>query len=477
MNSMYSDITSLTDSYNGSHYKLYPNGTTEVSGYFEARSNSEFQNISFFGMQYFLKEYMCELAGHLSVADLELAEKSWNRHGLPFNLEAWEILQDEFDGYLPVEIQAVPEGSWIPKGNVLAQMRNTDPRFPWLTTWLETMLVQNLWYPCTVATISKEVKIMMKQYLRDTGCENVDQVLPFMLHDFGFRGASSFETACKGGAAHLTNFLGTDTFAALDFIETYYTDWNNSKDDVSNGFSIPASNHAVITSWGGPEHEDAAFQNLLDQYLAPGKTVACVSDSYNLWRAIDSFGTKFKDQIVNSGGRLVVRPDTGNPVEITLLAIERLMKHFGYTVNSKGYRVLPSCIRLIWGDGIKPASIEQVLHALKISNIAAENITFGMGSGLLQEVNRDMGNFAFKVNEIVVDGIRRPVSKNPATGVVKASKAGRQALVMHMGEYWTVPESGLGNRQNLLRTVYKDGEILIDEYFSIIRERANESIY
>jgi nicotinamide phosphoribosyltransferase len=308
---------------------------------------------------------------------------------------------------------------------------------------------------------------MMKKYLEETGCENIDGVLPFMLHDFGFRGASSLESACIGGAAHLTNFFGSDTYSSMDWISEYYGD-----DLKMWGYSIPASNHAVITSW---ENESDAFQNVLDQYLGKDKIVACVSDSYDFYKAIDTWGTKFKKQIEESGGRLVVRPDSGSPVYVSISAIQKLMEYFGYTTNYKGYKVLPNHVRVIWGDGINPARIEEVLYAMQGAELASENIVFGMGAALLQQVDRDVCSFAFKVNEIVSDGIRRPVFKNPVTGRGKASKAGRQALVIEDWKYKTIPEAHLGDRDNILRTVFRDGKLLIDDSFDVIRERANEN--
>ena len=391
--------------------------------------------------------------------NIDKAEYYWKLHGLSFNREGWEQIKEL--GYLPIEIQAVPEGSFIPKDNVLVQVRNTDPRFSWLVTWLETILVQAVWYPSTVATNSKYCKIMMKEYLKDTGCENIDGVLPFMLHDFGFRGASSLESAMIGGAAHLTNFMGTDTFPALDLIRNYYNGENV-------GFSIPASNHAVITAW---ENEEDAFQNVLDHYLKEGTVVACVSDSYDFYKAMEMWGTKFKDQIINSGGRLTCRPDSGNPEDVSLAGIESLMKNFGYTVNNKGYKVLPNCVRLIWGDGINRNKINEVLYYLAGHDIAAENIVFGMGAALLQQMDRDTCSFAFKINEVVQNGVSRPVCKHPITTRHKASKAGRQSLI-YDGGYKTILEKDIINKENILRTIFKNGKLLIDDDFETIRKRA-----
>lgn len=439
---------------------MYPPGMTEGSGYIECRDNSEYENVSFFGLQYIIKRFLMQ--EDLTKLDIDYAEKRWNLHGEPFNRAGWERIKEL--GYYPIEIEAVPEGYWIPKGNVLMQMRSTDPLCYWLPTWLETKFVQ-LWYPTIVATRDKYNKFMLRKYLEETGCTRIEAVLPFMLHDFGYRGCPCDEAAAIGGAAHLTNFLGTDTFVACDFVRDYYG-------MEMAGFSIPASNHAVITAWGR-DFEDEAFQNILDKYLKPGAIVACVSDSYDIYRAIDSWGNKFREQIMNSGGRLVIRPDSGNPENVLLACLNKLFKYFGYTLTPTGHKLLPDCIRMIWGDGLNPKAIDNILYYLASNGIAAENVAFGMGSAMLQEVKRDMISMAFKLNEKVDNGLRLPVQKSPVTGKGKASKPGRQALVTCDGYTFTIPESQLGKRKNLLRPVFRNGELLVNDNFEIIRKRAN----
>ena len=457
-----------TDSYNDSHYLMYPDNTQSISGYMEPRSNSIFNRVMFFGLQYYIKEYLLDIEDQMTQKNVLKAERAWNAHGLPFNRTAWEALRDDLDCKLPVEIQAVAEGSWVHKDNVVIQMQSTDEQFFWLPTWLETTLVQN-WFPCTVATSDKDLKLVIEDYLIKTGCENIDAVLPFMVHDFGFRGASSYETACIGGAAHLVNFMGSDTFPAILFINEYYSKLADS--ERMWGYSIPASNHAVITAWGKPKEFDA-YQHIINTFLKEGKLVACVSDSYDFWAAIDAWGTQFRAQIIKSGGRLVVRPDSGDPVDISVQALLKLMGYFGYTLTKTGFKLLPNCIRLIWGDGTNPAIIERVLRAMADNGLAAENIVFGMGAALLQKVDRDMCIFAFKINEEIVNGKCMAVNKNPVTGRGKASKPHRLALVIRDGRYVTIPEAELGNEENQLLTVFKNGELLIDWDFEEIRERA-----
>jgi nicotinamide phosphoribosyltransferase len=477
---MLSDVSNIlydTDSYNGSHFKMYPLGTTEVSGYVEPRMNSEHNDIAVYGLQYQLKEYLSSHTQRdLSQQNVNKAKRAWENHGLPFNLQAWEILRDELDGKLPIEIQSVPEGFYLPKGNVMMQVRNTDSRFYWLPTWLETTLVQ-VWYPCNVCTISKEVMIDMYRALQETGCEDIWAVLQFMLHDFGFRGAPCREAAYIGGSAHLVNFWGTDTFAAMRFIDEYYVNSNKFPGEIPTwGYSIPASNHAVIMAFGGVVYEPKAFRHILQTYLKENGIVACVSDTYNLFRALDIWGTEFRDMILNSKGRLVVRPDSGDPTIIAPKAILKLMGYFGYTENAMGYKVLPTCIRLIWGDGTNPAIIKQVLKVLKDNKIAAENIVFGMGAGLLQKHDRDTCSIAFKINERVVNGERKGAQKDPETGHYKASKIGRLALIDYYGKPTTIPEVDLGNYENLLVPTYRNGELLVDWDFREIRDRAKASV-
>jgi nicotinamide phosphoribosyltransferase len=257
--------------------------------------------------------------------------------------------------------------------------------------------------------------------------------------------------------------MGTDTFIALDLIREYYGM------DMA-GYSIPALEHSCVIAW---ENEDDAYQNVLNVYLKENSIVACVSDSTDFKRVNVNWGTKFKEQIEKSGGRVVVRHDSGNPLYNSIDAIKTLLENFGYTINSKGFKVLPNCVRFIWGDGTNYEIIDSTLYALMGSEIASENMVFGMGGGLLQRVDRDLCSFAFKINEVVQDDVRRSVYKHPVTGKGKASKPGRQALILEDGQYRTIPERELGERKNILRTVFKDGKLLIDEDFEIVRKRAN----
>lgn len=448
-----------TDSYKTSHYVQYPEGTEYVSSYIESRGG-RFEQTLFFGLQMFLKEYLLRPVGR---DDIDEAEAVCALHGVPFNRAGWDALVNTLGGRLPLEIEAVAEGSLVPTRNVLLQVVNTDPRFAWLTSYIETALLRAIWYPSTVATLSRACRELIAGYLADTADDLSG--LPFKLHDFGARGASSEETAALGGAAHLVNFMGTDTLSAVLAARRYYG-------AEMAGFSIPAAEHSTITAWGR-DGEVSAYANMLKQFAGPGKLVAVVSDSYDLYNAIDHlWGETLRDWVQQSGGTLVIRPDSGNPVEVVPEAIERLMARFGSRVNQRGYRVLPDCLRVIQGDGIALDSIGRILAAMKQRGLSADNIAFGMGGALLQQVNRDTQQFAMKASSICIAGSWRDICKAPATDPAKRSKAGRLALVREDGAYRTIARDALGTRRNELVPVYRNGELLQEWSFDEIRARA-----
>ena len=462
-----------TDSYKFSQWVQYPAGTTHVSSYIESRGGED--ESVFFGLQAFMKDY---LTTPITMADVDRAEKIVTAHGLPFNREGWEIIVNEYNGMLPVEIEAVAEGTVMPTHNVQVQVVNTDPRLWWLTSYLETALLRGVWYPSTVATKSRKMKKLIKAALEKTSDVPVEAQINFKLHDFGARGASSSETAILGGMAHLVNFMGTDTAEALVGVMEYY-----NTDEVV-GFSIPASEHSTITSWGR-ENEVKAFDNMISQFAGPGKLYACVSDSFDIYKACsDLWGTALKDKIIASRGTLVVRPDSGDPTTVPIEVLEILLEKFGYTVNSKGFKVLPPHIRVIQGDGINEKSLPIILDNLIAAGISAENIAFGMGGGLLQAWNRDTLKYAMKASALKgPDGVWRGFSKDPISDHGKKSKEGRLALVKEAGfgvaEYIrTVPEDYIWEfeAKNLLRPVFKNGVILIEDTFENIRERAREGV-
>ncbi len=438
----------LSDSYKVSHYKQYPTGTTHVYSYFESRGG-RFDEVLFFGLQYLIKKYLAGkvvtqrkideaaalYAPHFGNADL-------------FNRAGWQYILDKHDGRLPIEIKAVPEGTRVGTHNVLMTVENTDPNCFWLTNYLESLLVQT-WYGTTVATQSFKIKQRIIKALEETGDPSS---IDFKLHDFGFRGVSSVESAAIGGAAHLINFKGTDTVVALDFIEKYYP---STLGNAGFGFSIPAAEHSTITSWGR-ENEVLAYENMLTQY--PEGLVAVVSDSYDIYNACANlWGDALKEKILNRKGTLVVRPDSGIPKDIVLEITSILGEKFGYTTNEKGYKVLHPNIRVIQGDGVDYESIGEILDNLKNAGWSADNIAFGMGGALLQKLDRDTQKFAFKCSSALINGQAIDVYKDPITDQGKKSKRGRLKLVQTETGFVTKNQNEEG--KDCLITVFKNGKL------------------
>ena len=461
---MQDNIILLTDSYKVSHHVQYPKNTTKVFSYFESRGG-KFKSTVFFGLQYFIKRYLTK---PITMKDINDAASVYKEHfgtDKLFNREGWEYILREHDGFLPVRIRAVPEGSRIPTHEVLMTVENTDPKCFWLTNYLETLLSQ-VWYPTTVATLSRYTKDLIGSYLEKTGDP---ELVDFKLHDFGFRGVSSVESAGLGGAAHLVNFKGTDTIAALTFLRDYYFG------GCAEGFSIPASEHSTITSWGRA-HELDAYRNMIKQY-GDNPLYACVSDSYDIYKACSElWGSALKDEVLNANGTLVVRPDSGKPVDVVLKCLELLGEAFGTTINSKGYKVLNPKVRVIQGDGVNYEAIHDILHFMKDEGWSADNIAFGMGGGLLQKVNRDTQKFAFKCCSATVAGKEIDVYKDPVTDPGKVSKKGRLDLVLEDGVPTTVQ---LRNEQDvhphtLLRTVFDTGKVFNEQTFEEVRKASFE---
>jgi nicotinamide phosphoribosyltransferase len=453
------NILTLTDSYKLTHWKQYPPGTSNVYSYFESRGG-EYPDVVFFGLQYFIKRY---LQGRVVTLDkIREAEKITELHlgdKNLFNRKGWMHILKTHKGKLPVVIKAVPEGTIVPNHNVLMTIENTDKKCYWLTNYLETLLVET-WYPTTVATQSHHIKKLISKYLTETGDP---KLVDFKLHDFGFRGVSSVESAGIGGGAHLVNFKGTDTIASLVFLRDYY----NCK---MAGFSIPAAEHSTITAWGR-EHEVDAMRNMLEQF--PKGTVAVVSDSFNIFEACsDIWGTQLKDFVINRNGVLVIRPDSGDPPAVVLRVLTILGDKFGYKLNEQGYKVLFDKVRVIQGDGIDYQMIDKILGHIKLYGWSTDNLAFGMGGALLQKLNRDTQKFAFKCSSVVVNGVQRDVYKQPVTDPGKNSKAGRLKLILVQGVYKTVPENTPDKDQ--LVEVFRDGKILVDYKLDDIRSRANE---
>ncbi len=444
-----------TDSYKASHWLQYPPGTEYVYSYIESRGGLHDATV-FFGLQAFVKEYL--MGGAFTQDDIEEAAVFFAAHGEPFNREGWEYILREYGGKLPIEIKALPEGLRVPVRTPLVTIVNTDPKCFWLTSYLETSLLRAVWYPTTVATISHYIKTIIKRELEETG--DVAN-LPFKLHDFGARGVSSNESAALGGMAHLVNFMGSDTVQGVVAANRYYN-------EKMAAFSIPAAEHSTITTWGKTQlGETAAYLNMVEKYSKPGSIFAVVSDSYDIFKACEEiWGGSLKDAVISHGGTLVIRPDSGDPVAVTLRCVQILDEKFGSTKNAKGFKVL-NHVRLIQGDGVNPSSIEAILLNFKAHGYSADNIAFGMGGALLQHMNRDTQEFAMKASAVMVNGEWRDVSKSPIGQASKKSKGGRFSVVMEEGRLITIGYDD--TVEDYLRTVLINGKLVRDLTLSQVR--------
>jgi len=412
------------------------------------------------GLQYIVKS---NFAGKVfTPEDIEEAAKFASEHfsGNPkcFHYEGWKRLYAKHAGVLPLRIKAVKEGSVVAAQNAIVTIENTDSEFYWLTNWAETVLLQ-VWYPVTVATLSRAIKQIIGEALARTGDPSQ---LSFKLHDFGFRGVSSRESAAIGGAAHLFNFLGTDNLAAIELLQQYY------RADMA-GFSIPASEHSTITAWGKDREVDA-YGNVLDN--VPEGIVACVSDSYDIYKAVrDLWGGKLRDRVMHRNGTLVIRPDSGEAVAVLEKIFNIAAEKFGFEVNRKGWKVLAPQVRFIQGDGVNFHTIQNMISQLTRRGWSMDNWSFGMGGALLQQLNRDTLRFALKCSAIDINGEWHDVYKQPVTDPGKDSRAGRFALLKQGNEFVTVKQEPGRSIEGVdqLELVLEDGVLRREQTLDEIR--------
>jgi len=422
----------------------------------------------FFGLQYILKS--CFVGQVFTKADIDEAEKFCALHfgtDKVFNTKGWTRLLEKHGGRLPLKIRAVPEGTVVDTHNCLMTIENTDEEFPWVTNWAETLLLQ-VWYPTTVATLSYEIKQAIGKDLVRTGDPGL---LNFKLHDFGFRGVSSRETAAIGGGAHLVNFLGTDTLRAIPMLQQFYNEKGMP------GFSISAMEHSTVTSWG-KEHEADAYSNQIRR--SPTPLVACVIDSYDTHNAVENiFGGELREMILRREGTVVLRPDSGDPCVVIEDIFNSVSEKFGFETNAKGWKVLPQQIRVIQGDGVNYQNILRINSHLTRLGWSMDNWGYGMGGALLQQQNRDTMRFAIKCSAINRAGVWHPVYKKPVTDLTKSSEGGRFCLFDHGNNhshtYHTVASTEEDGYGNLLKTVFLDGELKKDFTLAEIRETASSN--
>jgi nicotinamide phosphoribosyltransferase len=461
------NIILATDSYKLTHWNMYNHGTERIYSYLESRGGP-YPATLFFGLQYILKRY---LEGTVVTRDkIEEAASLCDSHFSSdlFNRRGWERILNVHGGKLPIEIKAVREGAVVPVKNVLMTIENTDEQLPWLTNALESLLL-HVWYPTTVATVSYYVKNTFLRY----GVSNPN----FMLHDFGYRGASSNESAAIGGAAHLLNFLGTDTLPAMLLLRDYY---GSSLDGLA--FSVAASEHSVMTL-DGPDFEHRLVERLIYRY--PNQILSLVADSYNIYEFVKFCTSEHVTHALKTNSvKLVIRPDSitnehKTPAELVVWILKTLEESLRLQCvhDSSGRVLLPNHYRVLWGDGIDPEGINQILSSVVSAGYSPDNLVFGMGGGLLQKVNRDTCKFAIKCSAAKVDGQWRDVQKNPLDST-KKSKAGKLELYQEWSGNWETAEQYKYSPHNysydevdpMLQTVFRNGVVTKQYTFDEVRD-------
>ncbi|WP_458628746.1 nicotinate phosphoribosyltransferase [Winogradskyella sp. PC D3.3] len=474
-----------TDGYKVDHRRQYPEGTTLVySNWTPRKSRIEgIENVVFFGLQYFIKKYMIDdfNTNFFNQPKAEICKRYSRRINNylgpnQVGIDHIEALHDL--GYLPMVIKALPEGSQVPIRVPMVTMYNTKPEFFWLTNYFETLLSTTLWMPCNSATIAKQYRKILDTYAEETS--SIPEFVDWQGHDFSMRGMAGLEAAVMSSAAHLLSFTGTDTIPTIDFLETYY---NADSDSELIGGSVAATEHSVMCM-GTNLGEQATFKRLITE-IYPNGVVSIVSDTWDLWKVLTDYLPHLKNEVLARDGKVVIRPDSGDPVDIICGnphgksteeqkgVIELLWDIFGGKTNDKGYRELDSHIGAIYGDSITLERATQICERLKQKGFASTNVVLGIGSFTYQYNTRDTFGFAMKATYGEVNGEGREIYKDPITddGTKKSAK-GLIKIEKENGSYKLIDQvSWEEEQQGELKEVFRDGKILVEACLSSIREQ------
>ncbi len=426
------DILTKTDGYKLEHALQYPDKTELVFSSLSTRSsNHSYINdqIYVFGLEYIKTKLIDEWENFFALSEDELKEVltffgafASSYHQLA-NFDTNRFYRLWKHQRLPLKIQVLKDHSIVPLKTPLITIYNLDPDFYWVTNYIESYLLTTTWPIITSATISYHMKKLFKKYLDKTS--DNDSFIDLQGTDFSYRGMSGNTSGILSGLGHLANFSSSSTLQAVLEYQKY---WN-----AKQITSAPATEHSVMTAYGA-DNEAFSYAHIIDKY--PKGILSMVSDSWNLWNVVDNILPNLKDKILAREGKIVVRPDSGNPVEIVCgnpnasdeaarLGVLRLLaKHFGTTINSKGYKVLNSKVGLIYGDSITFTMVSKLLQAISDLGFSTENIVFGMGATLYQSNNRDTFGFVFKTSYVQINGVGYPVQKNPITNQNKKSFKG-----------------------------------------------------
>ena len=477
----------LTDYYKVGHVFQYPDNTTLVYSNLTPRK-SRYDTIGemvFFGLQYFIKEYLIDYFNdNFFTRDKPEVIAEYKRRivtSLGAHLPTYGHLEKLHDlGYLPIEIKALPEGSRVPMKVPCLTIVNTIPEFYWLTNFLETILSAIIWQPCTSATIAHEYRKLLDRYAEETGMPA--DFVQWQGHDFSFRGMSSLESAMISGMGHLLSFSGTDTIPAIDALEKYY---HADADKELIGGSVAATEHSVMCS-GSKDGELETFKRLITK-VYPSGIVSIVSDTWDLWKVCTEYLSALKDIVLQREGKVVIRPDSGDPVKIICGdpngqainerkgVIELLWDIFGGTITNKGYKLLDPHIGAIYGDSINLERAEEICEGLKEKGFASQAL-FGIGSFTYQYNTRDTFGLAMKATYVEINGEGREIFKNPVTDDgTKRSATGLLQVKMENGKFVLIDRvTWEEEKQGELKTVFKNGQLVKEFTLNEIRQRLNE---
>lgn len=486
-----------TDAYKLDHRRQYPVGTTGVLSNFTPRGSriERVEGVINFGLQAFLTSWVRDAWDPFFSAEEDMVADLYQEFvgTILGPVAAEQIGTDHIRelhklGYLPLEFRSLSEGTFTPLRVPVFTVENTVPEAFWLVNYIETVLSAEVWQPMTSATTSFYFRELLDKWaVKTTGStDGVD----FQGHDFSFRGMAGESAAAASGAGHLLNFKGSDSLSVVNFVDHNYTG--------ANGLilgSVAATEHSVMCAGGNDEgDEQATYERILDLY--PEGIVSVVSDTWDLWNVLTNILPDIKPQIMRRDGKLVIRPDSGDPVDILTGdapgtvhtaevkspreqaaidgVIETLWNVFGGTVNEQGYKVLDPHIGAIYGDSINYERAEAIFQRLEAKGFASTNIVLGVGSYTYQYVTRDTFAFAMKATWVSIDGEGKAIYKDPITdNGTKKSARGRVAvveedgtLVLKDGDEGAALEKTEADK---LQVVWRDGEFVTHQTYADIR--------
>ncbi len=488
----------IKDAYKIGHKDQYKEGTEYVYSNLTARSGNHSnipnsRGVIWLGLQFVIKDILINTWNDTFFnQDKDTVVAKYKRivsNVLGYSVDASHMEELHDLGYLPVHIKALPEGSFVPYGVPMMTIVNTHPKFYWVTNMLETMISAETWGMVTSATTYYEYRKNFIKYAKLTGAPL--EGVPFQGHDFSMRGmSSSLSAATSSFAALAAGSYGTDTLPAIQIAEEYY---GANSDTEIVGMSVNATEHSVMCSHG-KEDEIKTFHTLITETYPEG-ILSIVSDTWDFWKVVTDYLPKLKPTILAREGKVVIRPDSGNPVDIICGVqndpiliptdpeyrglIECLWDTFGGTINEKGYKVLDEHIGAIYGDSITLERQKQILSRLESKGFCSSNIVLGIGSYTYQYVTRDTHGMAIKATNVVIGGESIPIFKDPKTddGTKKSAKGLLRVSLNNRGQYELRDDvsSYMETESNQLKTVFHNGSLVTETSLTKIRTIIEEN--